>query len=265
MNGAFRVRQVIHSMSGDRGFTSSITPGMIAVSAAQNSGSINLLKGLTSFALAIELNSVARSLLLQTVKHFGNAIHSSTVIDWVLKRSATQSAKATSKTLWNAFKTGSLLTDYTGSLSKIKKAFQTAETVDDFYDAIDGIKLSFKTANTVKNIASTSRIGITTIAGTVVPVVGHIVAWLATEVLMNSVLTWVFDQFQWNNCVKVLPLSYKGSAFVVNAKGAKNLVLFDNDALSNSSFETNEDKNAAEEVYTDRIFSDDESEEIEVG
>ena len=47
--------------------------------------------------------------------------------------------------------------------------------------------------------------------------------------------------------------------------GAKNLVLFDNDALNNSSFETDEDKNAAEEVYTDRIFSDDESEEIEVG
>lgn len=261
MNGTFRVRQVIHSMSGDRGFTTSITPGLIAVSAAQNSGSINLLKGLTSFSLAIQLNSTARFLLLQSVKHFGNAFHSTTVVDWVLKRSVTQSVGAASSTLWNAFKTGSLLTDYSGSLAKIKKAYQTVESVDDFYDAVNGIKLGAKTGKTVKDIALTAQAGITTVAGTVVPVVGHVVAWLATEILLNSVLDWVFDQFQWNNCVKVLPLTYKGSSFVVNAKGAKNLLLVNADALENSSFETTEDKKASETIYSDRVFD---PEEIEV-
>ena len=77
-------------------------------------------------------------------------------------------------------------------------------------------------------------------------------------------LDWVFDQFQWNNCVKVLPLTYKGSSFVVNAKGAKNLLLVDANAIENSSFETDEDKNASEEIYTDRVFNDGESDEIEV-
>lgn len=264
MNGTFRVRQVIHSISGDRGFTTSITPGLIAVSATQNSGSINLLKGLTSFSIAIQLNSTARFLLLQSMKHFGNALHSSTVIDWILKRSVTQSAGAASRTLWNAFKTGSLITDYAGTLSKVKQSYKTVETIDDFYDAVNGIKLGVRTGNTIKDIALTAQASISTVAGTVVPVVGHIVAWLATEILLNSVLDWVFDQFQWNNCVKVLPLTYKGSSFVVNAKGAKNLLLVDANAIENSSFETDEDKNASEEIYTDRVFADGESDEIEV-
>lgn len=242
MSGKFRVRQVIHSMSGDKGFTTSIVPGMIAMSTEQNSGSLNVYKSILSMDAALACNSTARELLLSTYRHFGGLLKTSNTIDWILKRSAIQHTGAVSKTVWNAFKTGSLVGDYKASIAVIKESYKTAKELDNFQHFISGGKVAIQTGKTVKDLTLAAQTGITTAAGSVVPVIGHIVAWIATEIAINTVLTWITDQFQYDNCIKLLPMTYKGSAFVVSSKGAKNLLLMDDNAIENTSMNGDEEE-----------------------
>lgn len=234
MKGICTVRKVVHSIGADTGFISSITPGLIGMSTMQNSGFTNIYKSMISWAGAIFTSSMVKSMILKSFSYAKTALTGTKTVNAIMKTGTfTKNSFTATKTLFNVIKTGKIFDDFSGSMKAIKDVYTTAEGIK----ITSNSRTAMSVANAALKIKDVARVGKTTlvVAGsTVFPLVGTIVGWVVGEVLFDIILGKIFDMFQYNNCVNLLPLEYKGSYFVNGIKGSKKIVPGYEDVISNS-------------------------------
>jgi len=250
IRGVAEVRKVVHSMSAQGGFVTTITPGLMNMSNAQNSGKGNVIKSMFAWAGIASTNSFTRKLTMgaaSAVIHGGGSAFK-TINQGV--RSGTFAANAVegatkgvslSKDFYQAVKSGKVFKDYKGYISTSADYIKSLDLMSHVKTAQTGLK-AIKAIRTTEQAADVLKTGLALAGGTVLPGVGAVAGWIAGEVVTNIILEGLFDMFQWNNCVTLFPLDKEGQAFVGGVKGGKNIIPGGTgDAVYNSEAPTDDD------------------------
>lgn len=224
IQGISTVRSVVHSISGDTGFTTSYVPGLIAIDTDSRSGALNIFKsaimlfGLTSSVVnAVKLgNQWAKA---------GKALSGANLINWMAREVATpetiKTLKKATTYVWNSVKSGAFMVGETQAFTAAKNLFDSSSAV---------IKLK-KGVNTVKNIKTfqaaltTGKAAVVAATNTVAPIIGPLVVSVVTQIAVNTVLEAVIDYLEYKNCVKLLPVYKSGRPFCISTTGAQHLIL----------------------------------------
>lgn len=234
VQGITTVRSVVHSISGDTGFTTSYVPGLIAFDTEGRAGTINLVKSMvmlgglsTSVVNAVKLgNQWAKA---------GKALSGANLINWMARETATPETikhlKSATTYVWDSVKSGTFMVGET-------KAFNAAKTL--FNSSSATIKLK-NGVNTVKNAKAfqtaltTGKAAVIAATNTVAPIIGPLVVSVVAQVAVNTVLEAVIDYLAYKNCVKVVPVYKNGRPFCISVTGAQHLILgASSNAIENS-------------------------------
>lgn len=210
MRGICIVREVVHSMSVETGYVTSITPSLIATNNMNNSGMNNVHKTLISCGTATAAVYGLRFLGIQAAFNIGGALGIGKVLNYIEKSGTFfKGAKSMSTVAYDAIKTGRIVSEFaevTGEIKIIGAAARTVAGAKEVGGLVDGIKLCM------------------VMGGSSFPLVGNIVMWLVAEVVFDVLLVEVMDKFQYNNSISLTPLIYKGQPFVSGCKGYSKLI-----------------------------------------
>lgn len=187
MSGPITVRAVTHSLNIESGFTTTITPGLIANNTLKKSGISNVMstalsisKGITHFA-AITNASV---LVFSKGKH---GIKFTKLANMFLKKKNFINGEG--KAIYELLKTTKIITNSTKFLEEVN-------TVKKSLSVLKGVK-------EVGTILSTSETALTAASATFPPA---LIVTIALDILINITLTWVYDMFAYRNCINVMPV-----------------------------------------------------------
>lgn len=222
MDGLCEVRSVVHNMSAETGFTTDITPGLCGGSMMQNSGIMNVYKTFNSIGLSMSVVKNIRLSEIQNMKIIRRAASVSIgvplgalIIDYMSVR------KNIFNNLFSSFKDGSLLDKFPNVIKNIFNIFKSASTAETAAATMTAVAGSEVTALATTDSTIEETAGL---LGLAAGPVGSIIAMAVTTVLVNTVLTWVFDQFQWNNCIFTVPMNYKSKPFIAGVNGQTKLI-----------------------------------------
>lgn len=223
MRGMCTVREVVHTMSVETGFVSSITPSLIATNNMAYSGMSNVLKTCMSFGAATASVMGIRHLGIQSIFKLGNILGINKTLN-ALEKTGTffKGAKDIGGIAYDAVKTGRMIKDFSAVTSDMKAAVTVAKTAANAKKIgalVDGIKTAM------------------IVAGSEFPLVGNVVMWLVSEVIFDVILGAVLDEFQWDNVISLTPLMHKGQPFVSGCKGYQNLIPGFKDSDNKSTLE----------------------------
>lgn len=247
IQGLSTVRSVIHSISGDAGFTTSYVPGLIAIDADSHSGAPNVYKGAIA-ALGLATSTVNAIKLGNQWSKASKALSAANVIRWMARESATPESikmlKSATTYVWSSVKSGAYIAGEAKALNSAKQLFNTSTT---------GIKLkngynTVKNAKAVKTAFTTGKTALMAASNMAAPIIGPIIVGIVSQIAVNAVLDTIFDYLEYKNCVKVLPVYRNGYPFCISTTGAQHLIL---GASSNA-------------ITNDEVEYDVEDEEIEV-
>lgn len=222
-------REVIHSFSTMTGYTTTVVPGMIAVSTMQNSGNIeqfqNYLMLLNAFAYMTAYRKSILDNYQQNMSVISNLIIMQDKLDNAIARYKTAHNVELGFNALTVFGKGLILYKALGSIEGIKNIINTAKgayatfkalkTVGSF---VNGITATF---NAIKSGAAVTGWGI------VISVVVQVV-----EILVRDLLLWI----EYQNMVCLLPLWWENYPFVSGVKDGQKILLMDSNA--NASEET---------------------------
>ena len=187
MSGPITVRAVTHSLNIESGFTTTITPGLIANNTLKKSGISNVMstalsisKGITHFAAIIN----ASALVFSKGKH---GIKFTKLANMFLKKKNFINGEG--KAIYELLKTTKIITNSTKFLEEVN-------TVKKSLSVLKGVK-------EVGTILSTSETALTAASATFPPA---LIVTIALDILINITLTWVYDMFAYRNCINVMPV-----------------------------------------------------------
>ena len=219
INGLCGVREVVHSMSHN-GFTTSITPDLIALNNQKNSGMGNIYKSLISFGVSYGAVKGVRYTSIISSTSFDRTVSISRCLGSIA------SLKNDNATMYNALmglgaiRTGRLLMDSIKT-GKVIKGFETcANAFKSILAGIEGI-------NGLKTISTGIKAGkaaLTTIGTAACPGIGTAVAWVIGTIVFDMILGAIIDEFGYNNSISVFPLTYKNEPLISGAKGHTKLI-----------------------------------------
>ena len=118
-------------------------------------------------------------------------------------------------------KTSEIALKITEYSSKIKSVFSTASSV---LGTVKTIKAVNTATTGIKTIATTIKASATA-AGSVVPGIGNLVAYVVASLIIDGIIGSIIDEFAYNNSITVIPLLYKNEPFITGVKGQTHLVL----------------------------------------
>lgn len=231
INGLCQVREVVHSINVSGGFTTDITPDMIALSNMKESGIGNAIKTMLSFGTAygacknLRENAIMVEDMYNTtlsisrcLMSIANLRNNTTYISGISTLAAGAEVVLLTKK-W--IKTSEIALKIAEYSSKIKSVFSTASGALKTVETIKAVK----TVTTgVKTIATTIKAGATA-AGSVVPGIGNLVAYVVASLIIDGILGSIIDEFAYNNSITVIPLLYKNEPFITGVKGQTHLIL----------------------------------------
>lgn len=268
LNGIASVREVVHSFNTNTGFTTSVTPGMIAMCTDENAGMIetngNYLMILNCFASYMNARRQIRVNYEQNLSLFANletirekilsiqddnrnvdVLRIINVVTGITSAGSIVGLAAYKGCItWQIVKN---LKNY-GTVAKLGKAF-----VEEYRIAMTGIKV-VKNLKGAASIYKGIKLAVTTIAGVPTGGVGAVVAtvvFFIIDTLLSAVVEWLSNK---NVCV-LLPLWWDGYPFVAGVKGGEKILLMDN---NNTATDENTRGDATDKVDTS-VFIPEES------
>ena len=227
MSGLTGVREVVHSMSVSSGFTTSITPDLIAMNNQKYSGVGNIYKSLVSFGMAYGAVKGARMAITGSLKMFEPTVS-------VMRKMA--DSRYEDAVTWTAisalpnYAVGKLMMDMIGS-GKIITSFKESASLfaaigDDALKALKGIK-TIKKVGSIKSVAkvvSGTKQALALVSNAAFPGVGYVVAWTLGTVVFDMLLGATIDEFAYNNSITLFPLTYKNEPLVSGTSGQTKLI-----------------------------------------
>lgn len=232
MYGLCTVREVIHSFNTNTGFTTSITPGMVGFSTAQDSGLIvqcqNMLMMLQMFSAFTE----ARRQLLRNYEHYIDLFASFEVIvdkleDAIKYRSRINTfhnVKDVASDAYGIYKAGQFAVH-------VKNLIKSGKTVKDLAVGAKNAYTTIKAAKTsvagIKGFmaavkATTDIVGASTGIGLLV----SLLIWAVIDALLDEFFEWLENR----NLVCLMPMWWEDYPFVNNVKDGKHILLTESNA-----------------------------------
>ena len=216
MNGVCGVKDVTQMMGADTGFITMITPELIATSTVQNAGTVNLVRSAVSFMAAVSANRFIRSMSISSVKNIGDVISSTKGAKTIM--GITSKGKNIPE-IWDitkaAIKNGKMTT-WTEYFNSVKTAANAMKVTDEVW-------VLSKRAVVARDIIASIK-GACVLGGSVVGPIGTIVGWLVFQVVFNIILGAIIEAFEYNYCITIHPLIYKGTPFAAGTKGSSHLM-----------------------------------------
>lgn len=277
MFGLCGVRQVVHTLSTETGFTTSITPDLISLSTMKNSGAGNVIKSMLEFGETYgavkntRYSSIDSTDLIKTqiavlknlaVKKYENPI----LYQAMGIKAKTQIGKFIIDKVSRGdmlAKFGSVLDKLCGNLKGVvnfAKGFKNVSTVASAAETVTAMQAIGETAETAQTaltvaegtqtaltVSEGAEAGLVAAGSVACPVIGTIAAWAVGTIVFNCILGALIDEFSYNNCIKVFPLIYKKDPFVSGCTGQTKLLIgisegSDKDSKGNSIPDKNTDK-----------------------
>lgn len=257
MLGICKVREVVHSFSTQTGFTSSITPGMIALSTDQNSGmadyATNYLATLVTFASfstmrssmynEYQLHQAEFALLYQTIQ-----VEDSNIKDADMRRDVRNSIGLASNvvgTLSSIYITRSavltivnLVKAKGGIITALSAGLKAATTT------IKGIEIS-KDAGIISNVLTvlgTAKGGVSAGTKAFLSTAKTALSGVASKVcIVLTVISVLIDQIveyiSNKHTIGLIPLWKDGQPFVTNVKDGKHILIMGNNNAGARDYE----------------------------
>lgn len=218
MYGLCTVREAIHEFSMSTGFTTVITPGLIGTTTLKNSGFNNVTRSLITLGSSFAANYYLRSVGVKVMVNFING----------LSISKTAKNFLTTKLLPTGIKADDLasVAKYYDDVIDIVK---TGKALDNFKDIVAATQLlgnnlkKIKSVKQFKDCIKSLKLG-ATMAGSGVPVIGNIIGYVVSSIILDWILNAIIEEFMYNNCVNVYPLISKDKPLIAGAKGYSSLI-----------------------------------------
>ena len=255
--GIAKVREVIHSFSVNTGFTTSITPGMLAFDTAQTSGMIieiqNHLSVLQAFSAFLNGRSMIKYNYEKLIKEVADMavlemrtksiVYQSLIKDGMIKynmKGGKPTGNAIAETIgWNlgvegkvvgfTWMTAKTVKTFIGAFHDTTKLIEVGTNAYNGYKAVratylakEGAGFLFKVKgipNLTKALATGGIKGLSTMTGPAAIIVFII------GIVLDMILKTVFDFIENRNKIVLLPLWFEGRPFVSGVNGGKNILL----------------------------------------
>lgn len=230
IKGLCNVRQVVHSISCQSGFTTNITPGMLGINAMKNSGAGNIYKSLISFGTAYGAVRTARNTSIKIAENYNSLISLQRLVTRLKYEDSVAYTAFTSipnyfvgKIILNVIGTGKLITAF----SEVSKTI--IGTTANILAFINNITVVNKVTSMIKITSFGKKVKnikncLTFLGTTVCPGIGTIATWVIGTVAFDIILGSVIDEFSYNNSIKLFPLTYKNEPLIINCYGQTNLI-----------------------------------------
>lgn len=216
--GMCTVREVIHEFSMSTGFTSVITPGLIGTTTLKNSGMNNVVRSMITLGSSFAANYYIRTVGIKTIQHF------------ITSLSISKTAKIYLNSKLNGHKVDKDALIYIAKhYDEVIDLVRSGKAIDHVADIAKGAKNMYKVLDTVKdvktlkNAISTIKLAATA-SGSAVPVIGNIIMYIISSLLLDWILNGIIEEFMYNNSVNVYPVMMKGKPLLAGAKGFTKLV-----------------------------------------
>lgn len=211
ISGVCKVREVVHSLSGDRGYTTTIVPGLIATSTLKNAGAPAIIKSILQVGRTLDayvLGAIVQSIAIDKI---GSVISGS--------RFATALTKYGPKALsFIKHKGGNILLWFREG----KVGMNIGRMISLCRGAIQSSAVGSSIMTTVSSIAA--GVGITASGVVAVASIGIAMAGaFIIGALINKLLVSITDMFKYRNCINVYPLYIENRPFLGGATGQKDL------------------------------------------
>jgi len=231
MAGVCEVREVVHSMSMETGFITSITPDLYTTYSS-------LVMKQAAYA---PLMAITNAFAGMKITRSAGIAFANNAFRYIASSMTVSSAFLAMRAGWlmaAGLKNGSIIRN-AGAVLKSVELSQALVQAKVEFDAIRAAKNTgalVKTAagagrlvSNTKNIAAGVK-GAMAAAGTAVcPGLGTIVAWLATTIALEVLLVSVLDYFTYDNVIKTWPLVYNNEPFISGVNGSTKLMANWND------------------------------------
>lgn len=210
MSGMVTVREIVHSMSISSGFTSSVTPGLIANNTLKQSGMSNVITSASQVLKNVcnisTLMLTSASLVLSTARTIMAAKYASVV------------AKA-----------GKLKNFLNGPGKTVFSYVKSTKIVTKGASFLKEVKTFASLATKLKSIKECFTIGKTVIQCFSAAFPPALIASIAIDILLNIFFTWLYDMFAYDNTIYLNPLvtrttDGKTIAYVGNKRGQRTLL-----------------------------------------
>ena len=210
MGGMVTVREVVHSMSISSGFTSSVTPGLIANNTLKQSGISNVI---TSASQIVRNGCNAATLMLTAANMVSSTARTIT---------AAKYASITAKT-------GKLKNFLNGPGKAAFSYIKSTKIVTKGTSFLKEIKTFSSLATKLKNFKECFTIGKTVVQCFTAAFPPALIASIAVDILLNIFFTWLYDMFAYDNTICLNPLvtrttDGKTIAYVGNKRGQRTLL-----------------------------------------
>lgn len=246
INGLLEVRQVYHSLSVSTGFTTSITPGLISVNTMKTSGAINNIRNLTVAATSIYAGKrLSKSVLrqygkmkagVQATKYFGYIKGTKTAGKIAAAGGTKNFIMTNGSSILKYIKKADIVTDLVGFIKKV-------DSIQNVYSTIKNSGLFLKVINGVKSFSTMVKTGSISLSGFTggASLLG-LLCMIVVDILINCLLGWVIDMFQYKNCVYVHPLTRvlpNGDAiyYLAGHRGSRTLIPSDSEKAKEQGIE----------------------------
>lgn len=220
MYGISVVREVIHSFNTNTGFTTSVTPGMIGFSTAQDSGLIvscqNMLMMLKMFSAFVN----ARRDLIKNYEHYINIFANLETLraKFITAYNNNQlygNVLAAENTIAKPIMIGCTVK----AIIKLKNAAELGEVVSTFVTGVKGVKFGIAGLKTIYASLLTATKAAAKLAGP-----GYLIA-LAITFIIDKIVNAIFEWLSNKNVVCLLPMWWNDYPFVNNVKDGKKILL----------------------------------------
>lgn len=210
MSGKVTVRGVTHSLNIDSGFTTTITPGLIANNTLKKSGMSNVMSTIQATSkCATNLAAILNSSILYFSKgQYG--IKFTKLANMFLQKKNFVNDQG--KTLFNLFKSTKILTNSTK-----------------FLEEVNTVKKGLIVLKDVKEVATVISSAETALTAASAAFPPAILVTIALDIIINIGLTWIYDMFAYRNCINLEPLYIlrqdgKTYPFCASTSGQKTLL-----------------------------------------
>lgn len=210
MSGTVTVRGVTHSLNIDSGFTTTITPGLIANNTLKKSGMSNVMSTIQATSkCATNLAAILNSSILYFSKgQYG--IKFTKLANMFLQKKNFVNDQG--KTLFNLFKSTKILTNSTK-----------------FLEEVNTVKKGLIVLKDVKEVATVISSAETALTAASAAFPPAILVTIALDIIINIGLTWIYDMFAYRNCINLEPLYIlrqdgKTYPFCASTSGQKTLL-----------------------------------------
>lgn len=211
MSGVCKVREVVHSISGDRGYTTTIIPGLIATSTLKNAGAPAVIKSILQVGRTFDayvLGAIVQSIAIDKI---GSVIAGSKFATALTKYGpkALSFIKHKGGNILVWFRQGKVGANIGRMVSLCRGLIQGSATGSRIVTAIEAIAGGIGV--TASGIAAVASIGLAVVGSFIV------------GILINKLLTSITDMFKYRNCINVYPLYRENRPFLGGATGQRDL------------------------------------------